>query len=81
MTVTPSRPSIWIAPRNNSKRGTPYGFFRSNVWYGSEDKAQEFIKRLVDNINGYTGENAMEVSDVNAADGKNNIDDYKVRSA
>ena len=57
---------IWIAPRNNSKRGTPYGFFRSNVWYGLEDKAQEFIKRLVDNINRYTGENAMEVSEVNA---------------
>lgn len=50
----------WKAPRNNSKTGTPYGFFRSNVWYGLEDKAQEFIKQLVDNINGYNGENALE---------------------
>jgi hypothetical protein len=51
---------IWKAPRKNSKTGTPYGFFRANVWYGLEDKAQEFIKRLVDNIYAYDEENAME---------------------
>lgn len=50
---------IWNAPRKNMKHGTPYGFFRANVWYALEDKAQEYVKRLVENINSYDGENAM----------------------
>jgi len=51
---------IWHAPRHNSKTGTPYGFFRSNVWYGREEKAQEFIDRLIANIDSYDGENILQ---------------------
>ncbi len=50
---------IWKAPRKNLKTGTPFGFFRANVWYGLENEAQEFIKRLVDQIDSYDEENEM----------------------
>lgn len=52
--------SEWRVPRKNGKNDVRFGFFRANVWYASEPEAEDYVKNLVSNINGFTGENAME---------------------
>lgn len=46
----------WNVPRKKTK-GTAYGFGQANVWYGNEDKAQEYIGKLVETIEDYSGAN------------------------
>jgi len=53
--------NIWKVPRKNTKRGTPFGFFRANHWYASEPEAQEYVRQLVSNIDNYSGKNAMNI--------------------
>lgn len=48
---------IWTVPQKNSKQGDAYGFYRSNVWYGDEPEAREYIKLLLCNIENYDGKN------------------------
>lgn len=45
---------IWKVP---SGRSNPYGFGQSLVWYAREEGAQDFLQRLVNNIDNYDGEN------------------------
>ena len=54
-----SRIVQWKVPRKTG--GCGYGFGRANVWYASEeDKGlQEYLKRIVDQIENYRGENLM----------------------
>lgn len=51
---------IWHVPRINTKRGFPFGFFRSNVWYPKEN-AKDFVKRLRQNIDAYNGQNVLNM--------------------
>jgi hypothetical protein len=46
----------WNVPRKRPK-GAAFGFGSANVWFGSEDKAKDYINKLVETINSYDGEN------------------------
>lgn len=46
---------IWSAP--SAKRTRSYGFGQSLIWYATEDSAIDYIKKLLKNIEGYTGDN------------------------
>ncbi len=50
---------IWNVPHKNSKKGNPFGFYRSNVWYADETEAREFIKDLLYHIEHYSGKNGI----------------------
>ena len=54
----------WKVPRHNSKNGIQYGFGQANVWYALEPEAEKYVKELVTNIYGYSGENACNSSDI-----------------
>lgn len=49
---------IWDAPV--AKKRT-YGFGQSMIWYAREEKAQTYISKLVMNINGYSGNNWVDL--------------------
>jgi hypothetical protein len=51
-----SRFTKWNIPRKGHK-GAAFGFGSANVWFAREDRAQDFVKKLVDTINNYDGEN------------------------
>ena len=55
-----SRKVQWEVPRKSS--GWAYGFGRANVWYASEEdsRLQDYLKRLVKQIDEYNGENWIE---------------------
>ncbi|MHC1694004.1 MAG: hypothetical protein AB9835_01745 [Eubacteriales bacterium] len=46
---------IWGVP--SAKKTRSYGFGQSLIWYASEDSAESYVSRLVNNINNYNGEN------------------------
>ena len=46
----------WAVPRHNSKNAVPFGFGQANIWYASEPEAQDFVKRMIYQIENYTGE-------------------------
>ena len=50
---------IWQAPV--SKKRT-YGFGQSLVWYGEEQKAQQYLERLIQQVESYRGENWIDKS-------------------
>ena len=52
-----SRKTLWEVPRKSG--GRKYGFGRANVWYASEDDShlQDYLKRLVAQIEDYREEN------------------------
>ncbi len=43
----------WYAPLRNDKKNNRFGFFWSNVWYGKEPEAQNYIKNLFQRIEKY----------------------------
>ena len=55
-----SRKVQWEVPRKSN--GWAYGFGRANVWYASEEdsRLQDYLKRLVKQIDEYDGENWNE---------------------
>ena len=54
----------WRVP-TSCKGGFDFGFGRSNIWYanskGENDKEDEYVERMLERIENYTGENWMEV--------------------
>lgn len=48
----------WNVPRKH-KKGAAFGFGQANQWYASEEKAQPFIAKLIEQINIYSGTNDM----------------------
>lgn len=53
----------WHVP-TSSKGGFDFGFGRSNIWYanskGENDKEDEYVERMLENIENYSGKNWME---------------------
>lgn len=49
---------IWYVP--SAKNTRSYGFGRAMLWYPTEPEAQDYLKRMIDNINNYHGENWLE---------------------
>lgn len=57
-----SRRTMWWVPRVAKKNGPSYGFGQANVWFANEknNKAKnDYINKLVNQINEYNGENYM----------------------
>lgn len=54
--------NIWDIP-SSKKQG--YGFGQSLVWYAEEEKAVEYVGKLVNNINTYDGANYIDVDETN----------------
>ena len=56
------RPTQWNVPRRQT--GATYGFGQSNVWFaddGQENKLlEEFLKKMIDKIENYQGENWID---------------------
>lgn len=55
------RGNIWNVPRK--KRGISYGFGQANVWFANEfgnDRLDEYLSRLVEQIKNYDGENWID---------------------
>lgn len=54
----------WRVP-TSGKGGCSFGFGRSNIWFanskGENDKEDEYVEKLLENIENYSGENLMEV--------------------
>lgn len=48
----------WAVPRHNSKQAVSYGFGQANIWYASEPAAEDFVKRMIHQIDTYSGEDA-----------------------
>lgn len=48
----------WAIPRHNSKETVSFGFGQANVWYASEPEAEDFVKRIILQIETYSGEDA-----------------------
>ena len=48
----------WAIPRHSSKNPVEYGFGQANIWYASEPAAEDFVKRMIHQIETYSGENA-----------------------
>lgn len=46
----------WYAPRKNQYG---YGFGQSNMWYAREKEAEDYVSKVVKNINNYSGPNYM----------------------
>jgi len=46
--------STWDVPR---ARKDGYGFGQANVWYPTAPEAEEYLEKLIENINHYKGEN------------------------
>ena len=49
---------IWNAPISRTHN---YGFGQALVWYAKDDKAKNYLDRLINNIYGYDGENALDM--------------------
>lgn len=47
----------WWAPRKNKTKS--YGFGQANVWFAEEESAEPYIKKLVQQIDSYRGENFL----------------------
>jgi hypothetical protein len=48
----------WSIPRHSSNNSVPFGFGQANIWYASEPAAEDFIKRMIHQIENYSGEDA-----------------------
>jgi hypothetical protein len=48
----------WAIPRHNSKENVSFGFGQANIWYASEPAAEDFVKRMIHQIEIYSGEDA-----------------------
>lgn len=48
----------WAIPRHTAKSSFAYGFGQANIWYASEPAAEDFVKRMIHQIETYSGENA-----------------------
>lgn len=48
----------WWVPTAQYTRS--FGFGQSMVWYPVQDEAKDYIRKLLDSIDGYTGENWLE---------------------
>lgn len=48
----------WSIPRHSSNNPVPFGFGQANIWYASEPAAEEFVKRMIHQIENYSGEDA-----------------------
>lgn len=48
----------WAIPRHNSKETVSFGFGQANIWYASEPAAEDFVKRMIHQIEIYSGEDA-----------------------
>ncbi len=48
----------WWVPTAQYTRS--FGFGQSMVWYPVQDEAKDYLRKLVDSIEGYTGENWLE---------------------
>lgn len=48
----------WAFPRHSRKSPVSYGFGQANVWYAAEPAAEEFVKRMIQQIENYAGEDA-----------------------
>lgn len=46
----------WYVP-HVSKKGATYGFGQANVWYAQKDEAQDFVKKIIAQINNFDGDN------------------------
>lgn len=46
----------WEVPRHNQKAPVPFGFGQANIWYAAESNAEEFVKRMIHQIENYSGE-------------------------
>ena len=49
----------WWVPRKRVTRS--FGFGQANVWFAEEESAEDYIHALVNQINGYQGENWLHV--------------------
>lgn len=49
----------WSIPRHSSNTPVPFGFGQANIWYASESAAEDFVKRIIHQIEAYSGENAI----------------------
>lgn len=58
-----SRYTKWNVPRKRPK-GADFGFGSANVWFGSEDRAKNYINKLAENIYSYDGENWLRKNPV-----------------
>lgn len=54
-----SRYTRWNIPRKKGSNGPAFGFTSTNIWYANEEKAEDFVKSLVQRINDYNEENLM----------------------
>ena len=50
----------WYVPGYTRNGGTTFGFGQSNVWYASEPAAKEYVKELINSIDGYDGPTFIE---------------------
>ena len=48
----------WAIPRHSKKNPVAYGFGQANIWYASEPAAEDFVKRMIRQIETYSGEDA-----------------------
>ena len=48
----------WAIPRHSNKHPVDYGFGQANIWYASEPAAEEFVKRMIHQIENYSGVDA-----------------------
>lgn len=46
----------WAVHRHTANSPVTYGFGQSNIWYASEPAAEEFVKRMIHQIETYSGE-------------------------
>ena len=54
----------WIVP-TSGKGGYNFGFGRANIWFanshGENDKEDEYVAKMLERVESYSGENWMEV--------------------
>lgn len=55
-----SRYTKWNVPRRKGSNGPAFGFTaNSNVWFATEEKAKDYIDKMVERINDYSEDNYM----------------------
>ena len=54
--VETRRQPEWIVPRHTSSSPVPFGFGQSNIWYALEPEAEDFVTRMISQIENYSGE-------------------------
>lgn len=46
----------WAIPRHSVNNPVSYGFGQANIWYASEADAEEFVERMIHQVENYAGE-------------------------